>query len=74
MEFCKKLLSEHPEIIEELGLAPKVEERWYRCPFCRKALFPFREDTRIEHMPFRCKACKKDFEVNVFPLKMNNLR
>lgn len=47
---------------------------WYRCPHCGKALFPVRNNTRIEHMPFRCKACKHDIEVNVFPTKMNNLR
>jgi len=49
-------------------------ESWYRCQHCGKALFPLREDTRIEHMPFRCKACKNDIEVNTFPTKINNLR
>ena len=38
---------------------------WYCCPYCGKALFPIREDTRIQHMPFRCKACKHDIEVNI---------
>lgn len=38
---------------------------WYCCPHCGKALFPLRENTHIEHMPFRCKACKHDIEVNV---------
>lgn len=49
-------------------------QRWYNCPHCGKALFPLREDTRIEHMPFRCKACKHDLEINAFPTKMNNQR
>ena len=39
--------------------------KWYHCPHCGKALFPLWEDTHIEHMPFRCKACKHDIEVNV---------
>ena len=43
----------------------KAVERWYRCPHCGKALFPVQDDTRIEHMPFRCKACKHDIEVNI---------
>ena len=42
-----------------------ANKRWYHCPYCDKALFPLRENTRIEHMPFRCKACKHDIEVNV---------
>lgn len=40
-------------------------EKWYKCQHCGKALFPLKEDTHIEHMPFRCKACKHDIEVNV---------
>lgn len=47
---------------------------WYRCPYCNKQLFPIREDTRIEHLPYRCKACKHDLEIDVFPKKANNLR
>ena len=38
---------------------------WYCCPHCGKALFPVRTDTKIAHMPFRCKACKNDIEVNI---------
>nr|DAL53653.1 MAG TPA_asm: hypothetical protein [Caudoviricetes sp.]DAP24363.1 MAG TPA: hypothetical protein [Caudoviricetes sp.]DAV93428.1 MAG TPA: hypothetical protein [Caudoviricetes sp.]DAZ31307.1 MAG TPA: hypothetical protein [Caudoviricetes sp.] len=38
---------------------------WYCCPYCGKALFPVRPDTKVEHMPFRCKACKHDMEVNI---------
>lgn len=38
---------------------------WYCCPHCKKPLFPVGEDTRIEHMPYRCKACKHDMEVNI---------
>lgn len=49
-------------------------QHWYNCPHCGKALFPLREDTHIEHMPFRCKACKHDLEINAFSTKMNNQR
>lgn len=38
---------------------------WYCCPHCGKALFPVRADTKIQNMPFRCKACKHDLEVNI---------
>ena len=38
---------------------------WYCCPHCGKALFPIRDDTQIRHMPFRCKACKHDIEINI---------
>lgn len=38
---------------------------WYCCPHCGKALFPVRADTKINNMPFRCKACKHDLEVNI---------
>ncbi len=38
---------------------------WYCCPHCGKALFPVRADTRVSHVPFRCKACKHDIEVNI---------
>lgn len=40
-------------------------DRWYCCPFCGKALFPLRSDTKVRHMPYRCKACKQDIEVNI---------
>lgn len=51
-------------IDEKIVKAPK-RERWYCCPHCGKALFPIRADTRVEHLPFRCKACKHDIEVNI---------
>lgn len=38
---------------------------WYCCPHCGKALFPIRADTKVRNMPFRCKACKHDLEVNI---------
>lgn len=38
---------------------------WYCCPHCGKALFPVRPDTKVQNMPFRCKACKNDIEVNI---------
>lgn len=40
-------------------------DRWFRCPHCNKALFPIRADTTIRRMPYRCKACKRDIEVNI---------
>ncbi len=39
--------------MDERGRRP---QRWYNCPHCGKALFPLREDTCIEHMPFRCNT------------------
>lgn len=38
---------------------------WYCCPHCGKALFPVRGDTLVRNLPFRCKACKHDLEVNI---------
>ncbi len=58
----------------EIREAEKKEEQWYCCPSCNKKLFPMWDNTRIEHMPYRCKACKHDIEVNVFPSRVNNLR
>lgn len=40
-------------------------DSWFHCPHCGKALFPVRADTIIHNMPFRCKACRKDMEVNI---------
>lgn len=42
----------------------KIED-WYLCPHCGKKLFPLNRNTRIEHLPYRCKACKHDIEVNI---------
>lgn len=47
---------------------------WYCCPHCGKKLFPIKENTRIEHLIYRCKACKHNIEVNVYPTKINNKR
>lgn len=41
------------------------EQRWYRCPVCRKKLFPLRTDTVIRRMPCKCRACRNEFEVNI---------
>lgn len=38
---------------------------WYCCPHCGKALFPVRAGMRVSNLPFRCKACKHDLEVNI---------
>lgn len=40
-------------------------EKWYKCPYCHKPLFPLKDETRIENLLYRCKACKHDIEVNV---------
>ena len=66
-EFFAKLLSERPEISEIMGLNDDGDphKKWYRCPHCGKALFPLREDTRIQNLIYRCKACKHDIEVNI---------
>ncbi len=50
------------------------KENWYHCPYCGKAIFPIQPDTRIEHLVLRCKACRHDMEINVFPAKVNSLR
>ena len=38
---------------------------WYCSPHGGNALFPVRTDTKVSNMPFRCKACKHDLEVNI---------
>ena len=40
-------------------------QNWYCCPHCGKALFPVYDNTRMEHLKYRCKACKHDIEVNI---------
>lgn len=40
-------------------------QKWYCCPYCGKALFPVHDNTKIENLPFRCKACKHDIEINI---------
>lgn len=42
---------------------------WYCCPFCKKALFPVRERTRVQSLLYRCKACKHDIEINIPSIK-----
>ena len=35
-------------------------------PALRESTFPaVRADTKVQNMPFRCKACKHDIEVNI---------
>lgn len=48
-----------------LGSGGMKWERWFCCPYCGKALFPTKADTKIQNMPYRCKACKHDMEVNI---------
>lgn len=49
----------------ELPQLSEKATRWFRCPHCGKSLFPLRKETKIQNMPFRCKACKNDIEVNI---------
>ena len=39
--------------------------KWYKCPYCKKSLFPIKPDTVIKNLTYRCKACKHDIEVNI---------
>lgn len=38
---------------------------WYCCPYCKKALFPVYDNTEVKGLTYRCKACKRDIEVNI---------
>lgn len=58
-------MQHNEEHVYELQRHPIIPAGWYKCPHCGKALFPVRADTRIQHMPFRCKACKHDIEINI---------
>lgn len=41
--------------------------RWVVCPYCFKKNIKVLSDTKIKHMPWKCKGsnCRKDFIVNV---------
>lgn len=38
---------------------------WYCCPHCNKRLFPVNPDTAAENLPYKCKACKNNFIINI---------
>ena len=41
--------------------------KWVCCPYCGNRTFYVWEQTRIDHLPFKCKksSCKKEFMINV---------
>lgn len=39
--------------------------RWVCCPYCEKKQFPITPLTKIEHLWYQCKKCKKDFLIDV---------
>ena len=41
-----------------------IKEGWVVCPYCGKKQFPLNEKAKIEDLEYRCKQCKKYFEVN----------
>ncbi len=61
------VLQEGPKnLLEENFMIRKVRGQCWHCsPHCGKALFPVYGNTRIEHLKYRCKACKNDIEVNI---------
>ena len=40
-------------------------QTWHYCSHCGKALFPVYDNTRMEHLKYRCKACKHNIAVNI---------
>lgn len=42
-----------------------IKDGWYCCPYCGKKLFPVGPDSKAANIPYRCKACKHDFKVNI---------
>ncbi|HJA35682.1 MAG TPA: hypothetical protein H9666_04225 [Firmicutes bacterium] len=43
----------------------KVKNGWLCCPYCGKRLFPVRPDTVVRKLPYKCRACRNEFEVNI---------
>ena len=41
------------------------EGQWYKCPYCKKALFLLHKGAIVRGVSYRCKACKHDIEVNI---------
>jgi uncharacterized protein with PIN domain len=42
-----------------------ISDGWYCCPYCNKKLFPVKDDTVVENLPFKCKACKHEIIVSI---------
>lgn len=42
-----------------------IKNGWYCCPLCRKKLFPVGTETIIHKLPYKCKACRGQIEVNI---------
>lgn len=54
---------EPTDLIEDL--MAHIENGWYVCPHCKKKLFPVERDTKVQNLPYKCKACKHEFKVNI---------
>ncbi len=37
------------------------------CPVCGKTILHYRDDTRVSHLPMKCKHCRQEVEVNIPP-------
>ena len=42
-----------------------TKKSWYCCPCCNKKLFLVSAETKIRKLPYKCKACKGKFEINI---------
>ena len=42
-----------------------IKNGWYCCPLCRKKLFPVGAETVIRKLPYKCKACRSEIEINI---------
>lgn len=42
-----------------------VKNGWFCCPYCGRKLFPVDNETQIHKLRFKCKHCKREFEVNI---------
>lgn len=43
----------------------KKEKQWFCCPYCGKRLFPVSAETLVRYLPYKCKACRNQFEINI---------
>lgn len=51
-----------------------IKNGWYCCPCCNKKLFRIRKETIVHRLPYKCKICRHDFEVNIEEPRANELR
>lgn len=42
-----------------------IKNGWYCCPHCNKKLFTVGIETKIFKLPYKCKACKFEFEISI---------